>query len=53
MKINDTNVSLKLNDKSVNMALWVRLDGFDFGIKKKIPFSQKSFAKPRKTKKKR
>lgn len=53
MKINDTNVNLKLNGKSVNVALWVRLDGFDFGIKKKIPFQRKLPEKAKKTKKKR
>lgn len=53
MKINDTNVNLKLNGKSVNVALWVRLDGFDFGIKKKIPFQRKVSKKLGKTKKKR
>lgn len=53
LKINDTNVNLKLNGKSVNVALWVRLDGFDFGIKKKIPFQRELPEKTKKTKKKR
>lgn len=53
MKIKGTNVNLKLSNKGVNVALWVRLNGFDFGVKKKIPLQPNSTKKATKTSKKR
>ena len=53
MKIKGTNVNLKLSDKGVNVALWVRLDGFDFGVKKKIPLQPTPTKKTIKSSKKR
>lgn len=53
MEIKGTNVNLKLSNKGVNVALWVRLDGFDFGVKKKISLQPNSTEKATKNSKKR
>ena len=53
MEIKGTNVNLKLSNKGVNVALWVRLDGFDFGVKKKISLQPNSTKKATKNSKKR
>lgn len=53
MKIKGTNANLNLSNKTVNVALWVRLDGFDFGVKRKIPLQPNSTKKTIKSRKKR
>ena len=53
MKIKGTNVNLKLLNKGVSVALWVRLDSLDFGVKKKISLQPNSTKKATKNSKKR
>lgn len=53
MEIKGTNVNLNLSNKTVNVALWVRLDGFDFGVKRKIPLQPNFTKKTIKSRKKR
>ena len=53
VEIKGTNVNLKLSNKGVNVALWVRLDGFDFGVKKKISLQPNLTEKATKSSKKR
>ena len=53
MKIKDTTVKLKLTDKGIETALWVRLDTLSIGAKKKIPYAKNTPKKPQKEPKNR